>query len=340
MIQIDGTHGEGGGQILRSSLTLSLLTGRPFTISNIRGGRSRPGLLRQHRCAVQAAARIGGAQVEGDSLGSAGVVFAPAGVVTGGEYRFAVGSAGSAMLVLQTILLPLLSADRPSRVVLEGGTHNPWAPPTPFLQASFLPVLRSMGAEVTLTLLRPGFFPAGGGRVVLEVSPCTLAPVDVLRGPLELVRAIATVAGVPDTVARREIKTMVGHLRHLPEPPVPQIETYEDSLSPGNLARVEILHGGHTACFVAFGERRRRAEQVGRSAAQAAMAWLDSGASVCEHLADQLLLPMAWAGGGSFSTDVLSEHTRTNVHTIAQFMDVPVRLDEADDRIDVTVGGG
>ena len=244
MLSLDGTHGEGGGQILRSSLTLSLLTGTPFVMENVRGGRRKPGLLRQHLCAVQAAARIGAAQVEGDSLGSARVAFRPSGALVGGEHHFAVGSAGSAMLVLQTILLPLLAADGPSRVVLQGGTHNPWAPPEPFLQSSFLPALRLMGADVRLTMERPGFFPAGGGRAVLEVQPGPLRSLNVERGAIAGTRVVATSANLPADVARRELSAARAVLG---EHVAVQDEQLAGSLSPGNLVRVEVTHGGHTA---------------------------------------------------------------------------------------------
>jgi len=168
MIRIDGTAG--GGQILRTSLSLSVVTGQPFTIESIRGARARPGLLRQHLTAVRAAARIGAAEVEGAELGSDRLVFRPQAVLPG-NFEFHIGSAGSATLVLQTILPMLLAAPGRATVAIEGGTHNPMAPPEPFLQHSFLPAIRNLGADATLTLERTGFYPAGGGRLVLEAGP-------------------------------------------------------------------------------------------------------------------------------------------------------------------------
>ena len=169
-LKIDCSMGEGGGQILRSSLALSLVMGRSIRIEKIRAGRKKPGLLRQHLTAARAAAEIGRAQVRGVELGSEELEFAP-GVVVPGEYRFAVGSAGSATLVLQTVLPALLTASGPSQLVLEGGTHNPMAPPFDFLEKAFLPCIRRMGPRVEATLTRPGFYPAGGGAFEVAIEP-------------------------------------------------------------------------------------------------------------------------------------------------------------------------
>jgi len=163
MITIDGSQGEGGGQILRSSLALSLVTGKPFSMEKIRAGREKPGLLRQHLTAVKAAAEVSRAQVEGNSIGSKTLFFVP-GEIKAGSYRWAVGTAGSATLVLQTVLPCLLTADKTSNLILEGGTHNPYAPPYDFLAQAFLPVVNRMGPKASCSLERPGFYPAGGGK--------------------------------------------------------------------------------------------------------------------------------------------------------------------------------
>src|SRR6185369_8211050 len=170
MIALDGSQGEGGGQILRSALALSLVTGTPFRIDNIRARRARPGLMRQHLTAVEAAAAVGAARTSGAALGSRSLTFAPT-TVKAGEHTFSVGTAGSATLVLQTVLPSLLTADRPSSLVLEGGTHNPSSPPFDFLAKAFLPIVAGMGAQVEATLERPGFYPAGGGRFRVTVAP-------------------------------------------------------------------------------------------------------------------------------------------------------------------------
>ena len=170
MITIDGSRGEGGGQVLRTSLALSLATGAPFRIEGIRAQRPKPGLLRQHLTAVQAAAAVGRARVEGAVAGASALTFSPDGVHAG-EYAFSIGTAGSATLVLQTILPPLLVAGGRSVVTLEGGTHNPWAPPFDYLERVFLPVVNRLGPRVAVTLERHGFYPAGGGRFTITIEP-------------------------------------------------------------------------------------------------------------------------------------------------------------------------
>src|SRR6185503_15943515 len=190
MITIDGSQGEGGGQILRTSLTLSLVTGQPFRLENIRAGRQKPGLLRQHLTAVEAARTVGTAEVNGATPGSRTLEFRP-GTVTPGNYRFAVGTAGSATLVLQTILPPLLTASGVSTLTLEGGTHNPYAPPFDFLARCFVPLIQRMGPRIDLEMGRPGFYPAGGGKFQARIEPVKrLARFDLMtRGEILQQRA-------------------------------------------------------------------------------------------------------------------------------------------------------
>jgi RNA 3'-terminal phosphate cyclase (ATP) len=206
---IDGSTGEGGGQILRSSLTLSMLTGRPVHIRKIRQGRRKPGLLRQHLTAAKAAAEISHGRLVDARLGSSELRFTP-GRVQGGHFEFSIGSAGSTMLVLQTLLLPLCLADEPSVVVLEGGTHNPWAPTFDFLDRAFLPLLARMGPKVRAELERPGFYPAGGGRVRIEIEPVTsFLPIDLLtRGEIVERKAVATVSNLNPSIARKELEAV------------------------------------------------------------------------------------------------------------------------------------
>lgn len=211
MITIDGSFGEGGGQILRSSLALSLVTGKPFRIDNIRSKRSRPGLMRQHLTAVCAAMDVGEAEANGAEIGSTQIEFAPKSVRPG-DFRFAVGTAGSATLVLQTVLPALLTADKPSKLVLEGGTHNPYAPPFDFLAKVFLPVIEKMGPSVSAKLELPGFYPAGGGRFSIEIRPAgKLKGIEMVeRGEIVRLDARALVAQLPPKIGERELQSSDG----------------------------------------------------------------------------------------------------------------------------------
>ena len=209
MLTIDGSSGEGGGQILRTALALSLVTQQPFRIQNIRAGRQKPGLLRQHLTAVEAAVQVGDAGVDGATLGSKELVFRPA-KVRAGEYRFAVGTAGSATLVLQTVLPALIVGPEPSRLTLEGGTHNPHAPPFDFLDRTFLPLLNRMGPQLSASLDRAGFYPAGGGRISVEVNPVEKLQPLVLRerGESKSRSARAIYSNLSPAVANRELKVV------------------------------------------------------------------------------------------------------------------------------------
>lgn len=324
MIELDGAAGEGGGQILRTALTLSMITGQPFRIDRIRAGRARPGLLRQHLVAVQAAAQICSAVVDDVAVGAQSLLFVP-GPIRGGDYAFAIGTAGSCTLVLQTVAPALLFADRPSRVTVSGGTHNAMAPPAHFLQRAYGRALEAMGAQIDFRLQRCGFFPAGGGELLAEVQPCAgLRMVDLQqRGARRAGYAESLVAGVPVAVARRELEVIgkgmgwtedLLHAHGLPA-----------ECGPGNVLMVTLEHEHVTEVFCGFGEKSIRAETVAKHALDRARRYIGSGAAVSEMLADQLLLPMALAGGGSFTTDTISSHLRTNAEVIARFL--PVQVD-------------
>lgn len=324
MIELDGAHGEGGGQVLRSALTLSMITRQPFGIVNVRANRSRPGLMRQHLAAVQAAAAVSGADVTGAELGSHALTFAP-GTLRAGDYEFAIGSAGSCTLLLQTVLPALLYAQGPSTLRISGGTHNPMAPPAQFLQRAWLPLLAQMGGKVELELLRSGFYPAGGGVLAAAVQPCeSLQPIDVVeRGALVESYAESVVAAVRHGVAQRELDTvreLLGfdaaqlHIRGLPA-----------DQGPGNALLLTFVYEHVTEVIAAFGEKRVTAEEVARRAVRQAQAFLAHDGAVGEHLADQLMLPLALAGGGSFTCAAVSDHMSTNADVIARFL--PVRFD-------------
>lgn len=331
MITIDGSFGEGGGQVLRTSLALALVTGRPFCISRIRAGRKNPGLLRQHLTAVNAAAQISHAEVAGASIGSRELNFAPQSVVAG-QYHFAVGTAGSATLVLQTVLPALLIAEGASTLVLEGGTHNPYAPPFDFLAKSFLPLVNAMGPRVTARLERHGFYPAGGGRFVVNIEPAaSLGRVELSeRGEITGRCARALVANLPRQIAERELAVIGSKLSWKGE--WLRVEAVDQSRGPGNVVMIEIETGRVTELFTGFGERGVRAEAVASEAVRQAREYLAGEAAVGEHLADQLLVPMAIAGGGLFTTVRPSRHTTTNIEVIRKFLDVAITSESLDNR--------
>ncbi|MFJ4142828.1 RNA 3'-terminal phosphate cyclase [Pseudomonas sp. NPDC089734] len=321
VIEVDGAIGD--GQVLRSALSLSMVTGKALHIRNIRAGRSRPGLMRQHLTAVLAATQVCGAEVEGAELGSLSLRFVP-GIIRGGDYRFVIGSAGSCTLVLQTVLPALLQSPEASRVSISGGTHNPMAPPVDFLERAWLPLLRRMGARVELQLLRHGFVPAGGGELEVFIRPSSWAPLHLLsRGALLDSRALALTAGLDNRIAERELVCagnrlgLAAQARHT--------VVLDPECGPGNALLLEFVCEQLTEVFSAFGQASLRADVVADRAASQALAWLKSDAAVGEHLADQLLLPMALAGSGSFTTPRMSEHLRSNIAVIESFL--PVRID-------------
>ena len=335
MIEIDGSEGEGGGQILRTALAASIVTGKAVRLYSIRAKRKKPGLLRQHLTAVHAAIAVGGARVEGAALGSAELVFEPNAICTG-QHRFAVGTAGSATLVLQTVLWPLLVANAESEVIVEGGTHNPLAPPFEFFARVLVPHLRAMGAELELELLAPGFYPAGGGELRLRVQGGRpLRPLALVeRGPLLAERAVAILSNLPSHIAQRELDVVRDRLglaaRDL------EVRTMA-SPGPGNAVEIEAEFATGREIVTAFGEKRVPAEVVAERAIAEYLRWRDADVPVGEHLADQLLFPIAIARGGSFITCTPTEHTRTNARLIERLLGVPFAIEELDrDRFSVT----
>jgi RNA 3'-terminal phosphate cyclase (ATP) len=328
MITIDGSYGEGGGQILRTSLSLSLVTGKPFSIHNIRAGRKKPGLMRQHLTAVNAAAEIGQAVIEGNRIGSQAFTFEPE-MIKPGNYHFAIGSAGSCTLVFQTILPALLMAGEPSEILLEGGTHNPFAPPFDFLEKAFLPVIRRMGVQVEAVLEKPGFYPAGGGRFKVSINPAGLNRIDLLeRGNIIHKTARAAVAKLPVKIANRELKVIREKLEWGRE--LLNAVNVENSQGPGNILTIDIESDNITEVFTGFGEKGVSAEKVAKRAVKAVQEYLALNVPVGRYLADQLLIPMALASGGKFRTLSPTQHTTTNAEIIKKFIDVDIAINEYD----------
>ncbi len=317
ILQISGESG--GGQLLRSSLSLSLVTGQPFRMVNIRGKRPKPGLMRQHLTCVKAAAEICDAAVDGAELGSAELLFHP-GKITGGDYSFAIGTGGSTTLVLQTLLPALLHAAKESTLRIEGGTHNPMAPPFEFVEQCYLPAISAMGVDATVKLEKHGFMQAGGGVLTAQIHPVKkwqkLALTE--RGaPVETFGRVLH-AHLHRDIADREIAAASAVLKWQPD----QIELRHatDSVGPGNA----ILLGARFAnvCEITSGiaQMGKSAEAVATGAAKSLRGYLASTAPVGAHLADQLLLPMALAGGGVFHTLTITDHTETNMALIEQFL--------------------
>lgn len=337
LLELDGTLGEGGGQILRSALSLAMITGQGFRLSNIRAKRARSGLLRQHLLAVQASAAICGAEVHGAALGAAELTFIP-GNIQAGDYEFAVGSAGSVNLVLQTILPALWYAEGESSVGLSGGTHNQAAPTTDFLRDCWLPVVAQMGITMELECLRPGFFPAGGGEVRAKVwgqgaSPAWQALDLSERGELHHLNATAMLANLPRHIAERELARLQNRLAKV----TPTLNTTLDDCSAHSLGTGNVLslsmHSAkvHEMC-IGFGLKGVRAEQISDKVSKSALVYLNSQAAVGEYLADQLLLPLALAyvGGqcqGRFTASTLSSHFHTNCAVIQRFLPVQWQIE-------------
>jgi RNA 3'-terminal phosphate cyclase (ATP) len=328
MIELDGALGEGGGQILRSALTLAMITGRSFRIRNIRANRAKPGLMRQHLVAVQAALQVCGGEATGAALGSQDLTFVP-GPLRGGDYEFAIGTAGSCTLVLQTVLPALLKADKSSTLRLAGGTHNPMAPPVQFLQRAWCPRLAEMGARLDIRLERFGFYPAGGGVVEARVTPCAaLRPHTwMARGEPRAAYAEAFVAGVPERVAQRELEC-VGRAMHWGEDQL-LIRSLPAAQGPGNALMLTLDYEHATEVFTAFGAKSVTSEEVARQVAQRARQYLASQAAFAEYLADQMMLPLALAGGGGFTLDEVSMHARTNAQVIETFLPVRFTFDRS-----------
>ncbi|MEM1415475.1 MAG: RNA 3'-terminal phosphate cyclase [Myxococcota bacterium] len=338
-VRIDGSEGEGGGQVLRTSLALSAITGRSLLVENVRGGRAKPGLLRQHLTAVKAAQAACGAEVEGAELRSQRLRFVP-GPIRAGRYRFAVGSAGSAVLVAQTVLPILLRAEGPSELTFEGGTHNRSAPTFADLERVFFPLLRRLGVrDLAGWIDRYGFYPAGGGRFHVTLAPWTAPrPLELVATGARKLRAWAlTSHPVPKHVAARELRVRRDAMPELEkEACAPRMV---DSPGPGNVAQV-FLDGEAPELFTAFGAKGKPAEKVARELAAAVRTHLAAEVPVGPHLADQLLLPLALGAGGRFLTGPPSPHFTTNVEVIGRFLDVPIRVqaDARAERFDVRVG--
>jgi RNA 3'-terminal phosphate cyclase (ATP) len=331
MLILDGSQGEGGGQILRTALTLSMLTGEAFRLENLRAGREKPGLLRQHLTAVRAAAEICGAKLAGDAMGSTVLEFVP-GATSPGDYSFAIGSAGASCLVFQTVFLPLARQLVPSRITITGGTHNAMAPCFEYLDRVFLPMASRMGFDASIKLPRHGFYPAGGGKIVAEIAAAKPGSPLVLedRGKFVSRKASALFANLPGEIALREIREL-RKLLSLAEEEATPCEVEADGA--GNILIFEVAHDHVTEIFSVHGQLKVTSERVAQKVAREAEKYLAIPAAVGPHLADQLLLPMALSGGGRFTTLRPTPHTVTNAAIIEKFLPVEISVVNLDTQL-------
>ncbi len=320
-VVIDGSKGEGGGQILRTSLALACITGKPLRIENIRAARRNPGLAKQHLVCVRAACEISGARCRGDALGSQVLDFQP-GPVRSGDFHFDIGSAGSASLVVQTVLPALFAADKLSSITVTGGTHNPWAPPFDFLSETFLPAIEAAGFPGKCKLIKHGFYPAGGGKMTFSTEPRSQSgpAIDLCRGSDEYeIHARIYTARLPPEIARRQEKLLLDSPLGISD--IEHIDA-SDSDGPGNCIMIRLLAGGRTTVFTAFGEKGKPSQKVAGEVVNLAREFVNSGAAVDRFLADQLLIYMAVSNAGAFTTSDLSNHLKTNIEVIKQFLPV------------------
>jgi RNA 3'-terminal phosphate cyclase (ATP) len=331
LVTIDGSQGEGGGQIVRTSLALACIRGRPLRMINVRAGRPKPGLAAQHLTSIRAAQQITSATVTGASIGSKQFTFEPE-PVRPGEYSWDVGTAGSTTLVLQTVAMPLALIAGNSTIGITGGTHNPMAPCYEYLESVWAPLLTLTGIHVYLKLRRAGFYPAGGGRIEVNIvgigSADKLAPVSALeRGEIYSIDGFSAVARLPISIAERQAKQAelrletAGTMHH----PI-RCESI-DAVSPGTVLFLNCRCRGAPAAFFGLGARGKPAERVADEAAEQLIEHLSRDGALDPHAADQLVLPLALApGASSFTTTRVTDHLVTHVAVLRQFLDRYIEL--------------
>jgi len=327
LVEIDGSIGEGGGQVLRTALTLSLVTGQPFHLYSLRARRSKPGLQPQHLTAVKAAAAVGQADATGAAQGSQELTFHPQ-KIRPGTFKFDIGTAGATTLVLQTILLPLSLADKTSTVTLTGGTHVPWSPCFHYLDLHWIPYLQAMGFRHKISLEKAGFYPEGGGILQASIRPAgEIQPLQIPeRGALLRISGISAVANLDEEIAARQKHQALRRLEPLcRETKVKTLSLPSFGKGTFLLLLAEFEHS--RVCYTALGEKGKRAEKVADEACDKLQALLNSRAAVDEHLADQLLLPLALAEGVSeLTTARVTQHLLTNAQVIRKFLPVEITI--------------
>ena len=328
MIEIDGSKGEGGGQVLRSALTLSVMTGQAMRIFNIRARRKKPGLRAQHLKAVQAAALISSASAEGARMGATELVFQP-NKLTAGNFHFDIGTAGSTSLVLQTIFLPLTQAERASSVTITGGTHVSWSPCFHYLDWLWLPYLRQVGIEAELTMDQAGFYPQGAGCIRAKIQPAQIIKPLILteRGKLFQIRGISATANLPRDIAKRQRQRVVSRLGS--KYPLNDIRIVQfPARFKGTLMLLLVEFEHSQCCYFALGSPGKRADVVADEVADAVEEFMARDGAIDQHLTDQLLLPLAFANGKSIlRTSKVTQHLLTNAEVIRAFLPTEIKID-------------
>ena len=330
---LDASRGEGGGQVLRTALSLSVALGRPVRLHRVRARRPRPGLQPQHLTVVRALAAISDAQVAGDALDSTEVTFVPR-ALRGGDYDFDIGairsSAGSVSLLFQALLLPLTRAARPSRLRLRGGTHVPWSPPVSYLTAVFLPALAAIGVRADLVLRRWGWHPAGGGEVEAAITPeGAWRPLEWERAGAPALEGLSAVSRLPRSIAERQRARALERLAAVGRSAAITLVEDRSALGPGTLLMLTATGASARAGFTALGRRGVRAEAVADEAVDPLLAFLAGGAAVDDHLADQLVPFLALVDARSaFTCPRVSSHLRTVAWVVEQMLPVRVTLEE------------
>jgi len=330
VITLDGSQGEGGGQIVRTAVTLSAITGQPVEITRVRAGREAPGLRPQHVTAIQAVGSLCDAQMRGVEIGSEALVFEPGSSVRAGEYEWGVGTAGSACLVAQAIILPLALAPGETQVKLYGGTHVPNSPSGHYLRDVYMPLLLRMGIDLELYMDSYGFMPEGGGMLAIYLKggarPQSQRMVE--RGALERIFGTAVGCNLPSHIPQRIASRAINLLATLEvAADVRPLRARGISTGAGLFLAAEYTNG--RGGFGVLGRKGMPSEVVAEKAVTALLAFHAGNASVDAHLADQIIAPLALAGGASaFVTPEITAHLLTNIGVVRAFVDRPIAVDE------------
>jgi RNA 3'-terminal phosphate cyclase (ATP) len=328
-ISIDGSYGEGGGQILRTALSLSALLKEPFELHHIRARRKNPGLSPQHLMAVNAVAQITSAEAEGAEIGSGRIVFRPR-ALKAGDYRFEIGTAGSTGLVLQAVLPGLAFAETVSTVTITGGTHVPWSPPFHYLRDVFAPSLAELGPRVSLEIRKWGWFPKGGGEIRATIHPCTrIAPMERSeRGELKELHVLSIAGRLPISIALRQRDRVLGLLAGHGYPSARGEAMGIFSASPGTAVFIKAGFTHGRAGFTALGQKGKPAERVAREACEAFLKFMASNGALDRHLSDQMVLYFGLAHGKSrVALQEITRHLETNIWVIQRFLCVKGQID-------------